>query len=214
MGKKGRRSRSRKTRGDASSGAPAGEPVASAQLERPSAPTSIASPEPVASPAPVASAESVATVEPVASVEAASPDPSECTPPPVVVDPPGLEAAPPRPSIPSASDLDAPFFAQAPAEAWIAHELELRDPRSMRKMTAGVARRRAHLARYVVGVVGVAIAVCLVALVKLAVPASDDASARPAARMAMPATQAPPAQDIPPAQAVVPAEGEDAVDGG
>ncbi len=83
-------------------------------------------------------------------------------------------------------------------------------------MTAGVARRRAHLTRYVVGVVGVAIAVCLVALVKLAVPASDDDAARgPRPRMAMPATQPPPpAQTIPPAQTVAPAEGEDAVDGG
>jgi hypothetical protein len=54
-----------------------------------------------------------------------------------------------------------------------------------------------------------------VALVKLAVPASDDASVRPAAQMAMPATQAPPpAQTVPPAHTVAPAEGEDAVDGG
>jgi hypothetical protein len=51
----------------------------------------------------------------------------------------------------------------------LAHELELRDPRFVRKMTASVARRRAHLARYVVGVLAVAAALGLAALLKLAV---------------------------------------------
>jgi hypothetical protein len=86
------------------------------------------------------------------------------------------------------SDLDIRFFAEAPSEAWLAQELEMRDPRSLQKMTAGVARRRAHLARYVVGIVGVSVALCLAALVKSAVSSSDD---RPA--MAVPAAQPLPA---------------------
>jgi hypothetical protein len=67
------------------------------------------------------------------------------------------------------SDLDGHFFQSSPSEAWLAHELELRDPRFVRKMTASVARRRAHLARYVVGVLAVAAALGLAALLKLAV---------------------------------------------
>ncbi len=91
--------------------------------------------------------------------------------------PPSSEALDlPEPSVPPAGDLDARFFEESSAEAWLAHELELRDPRFVRKMTAGVARRRAHLARYVLGVVGVAVALCLAALVKSAVPAGDDES--------------------------------------
>jgi hypothetical protein len=109
-------------------------------------------------------------------------------------------------SIPPVGDLDARFFAESTSEAWLAHELELRHPQFLRKMTANVALRRARLARYVVGVVGVAVVLCLAALVKSAVPAGDGASrARPAAQMAMP----PPGQptSLPPAVApVVPAE--------
>ncbi|HTB72804.1 MAG TPA: hypothetical protein VK762_06155, partial [Polyangiaceae bacterium] len=98
------------------------------------------------------------------------------------------EPAPPEAaeeSVPPAGDLDARFFEESPSEAWLAHELELRDPRFVRKMTANVAQRRAHLARYVVGVVGVAVALCLAALIKSAVPAGDDESrAHPATPMA------------------------------
>ncbi len=116
-------------------------------------------------------------------------------------------------SVPPVGDLDARFFVESSSEAWLAHELELRDPRFVRKMTANVARRRAHLARYVVGVVGVAVALCLAALIKSAVPGGDDdPRGRPAAQMAMPAAEAPlpplsPAASAPPAAA-------DGVDGG
>ena len=68
-------------------------------------------------------------------------------------------------SVPPVGDLDARFFAESTSEAWLAHELELRHPQFLRKMTANVALRRARLARYVVGVVGVAVALCLAALV-------------------------------------------------
>ena len=88
------------------------------------------------------------------------------------------EPEPAEPSVPpvgdldarSIGDLDARFFVESSSEAWLAHELELRDPQLLRKMTANMARRRAHLARYVVGVVGVAVVLCLAALVKSAVP--------------------------------------------
>ena len=70
-------------------------------------------------------------------------------------------------------------------------------------MTANVAQRRAHLARYVVGVVGVAVALCLAALIKSAVPAGDDESrAHPASPMAMPAARPSP----PPLSTGAPAE--------
>jgi hypothetical protein len=88
-------------------------------------------------------------------------------------------------------DLDARFFDEPSSEDWLTHELELRDPRFVRKMTANVARRRAHLVRYVVGVVGVAAALGLAALIRLAVPSSeDDSRPRAASPMAMPTGEA------------------------
>ncbi len=85
-----------------------------------------------------------------------------------------------RPSAPSVGDLDAHFFDSPSSEAWLAHELELRDPRFVQKMTAGVARRRARFARYVVGVVALAAALGLVALLKSAVvPRGGEPDPRP-----------------------------------
>jgi hypothetical protein len=81
-------------------------------------------------------------------------------------------------SVPPASDLDVRFFEQLPSESWLAHELELRDPRLLLKMTAGVARRRARLVRYVVGVVGVAAALGVAALVKTAAGLGDEPALR------------------------------------
>jgi hypothetical protein len=91
-------------------------------------------------------------------------------------------------TVPPVGDLDARFFEEVSTEDWLAHELDLRDPRFVRKMTDRVAQRRARFARYVAGVVGIAAALCVAALVKSAVPASADEewSSRPAARMAMP----------------------------
>jgi hypothetical protein len=74
------------------------------------------------------------------------------------------------PSAAPMSDLDAHFFDSSTSEAWLAQELELRDPRFLRKMTAAVAHRRARLAKYVVGVLAVAAALGLAALLKSAVP--------------------------------------------
>ncbi len=117
-------------------------------------------------------------------------------------------------SVPPVGDLDARFFAESPSEAWLAHELELRDPRFVRKMTANVVQRRAHLARYVVGVVGVAVALCLAALIKSAVPAGDDESrAHPASPMAMPAARPSPLP-LPVAAPDEPAATSDGFDGG
>jgi hypothetical protein len=223
MGKKGRRGRSRKTQAHSKSAAPVAldESLATA-----------ASVPPTEAPPPVESTEPACPV----STAPASLEPSECTPPPVSIDAPlpGVESAAssssvektassqgdsagepraPHLSVPPAPDLDTRFFAEPPSEAWLAHELELRDPHFLRKMTEAVARRRAHLARYVLGVLGVAVVLCLAALVKSAVPASDDAEARPAAQMAMPAAQpAPPA--LAPAAPTPPTASEDEVDGG
>jgi hypothetical protein len=225
MGKKGRRGRSRKTQARSRSAAPVALDQSPATLP------SAVQVDPIVAMPPVESAG--APCPPPG--EPSNTDPAEATPAPVVVDPrPDAESveptrhaaesasesassqAPPEtepePSVPPAGDLDARFFEEAPSEAWLAHELELRDPHFLRKMTAGVARRRAHLARYVLGVVGVAVALCLAALVKSAVPASDDSQVRPAAQMAMPA-----GQPEPPAPAAAPAEpagSEDGIDGG
>jgi hypothetical protein len=102
-------------------------------------------------------------------------------------------------TVPPVGDLDARFFEELSTEDWLAHELDLRDPRFVRKMTDRVAQRRARFARYVAGVVGVAAALCVAALVKSAVPASadDEWSSRPAARMAMPPSPMPAAQPEP-----------------
>jgi hypothetical protein len=81
---------------------------------------------------------------------------------------------------PSVGDFDTRFFESSSSDAWLAHELELRDPRFVRKMTAVVARRRAHLAKYVVGVVAIAAALGLAALLKSAVvPHDDEQNPRP-----------------------------------
>jgi hypothetical protein len=114
----------------------------------------------------------------------------ELTPPPIVLDAVApiapVATAPVRPP-----EFEVPFFDELPTESWLAHGLELRDPRFVLKMTDTMARRRAHFAKYVVGVVGVSAALCLAAIVKAAVPAADDRA--PAAAESLPAPLAPPA---------------------
>jgi hypothetical protein len=182
----------------------AAEPSAPIVAAEPSAPV-----EPAGPSAPVEPAEPSARVEPLtraaAPVEPAAPaDVSTGKP----------EAESPEPSVPPVGDLDARFFAESMSEVWLAHELELRDPQLLRKMTASVARRRARFARYVVGVVGVAVALCLAALIKSAVPVgSDDSRPHPAAQMAMPAADSPLPPAVPVPAAVEPAAA-DGVDGG
>jgi hypothetical protein len=81
------------------------------------------------------------------------------------------------PSPPSSGELDARFFDSSPSDAWLAYELELRDPRVVRKMTPRVALRRARLAKYVMGVVGVAAALGMAALIKSVVVQGASAGA-------------------------------------
>jgi hypothetical protein len=91
------------------------------------------------------------------------------------------------PSPPSSGDLATRFFDSSPSDAWLAYELELRDPRVVRKMTPRVALRRARFAKYVVGVVGVAAALGMAALIKSVVVQGDSAGAvAPAARRTLP----------------------------
>jgi hypothetical protein len=138
---------------------------------------------------------------PVTSLSAASPDESgpECESETRCDGEPVPESGRDDVTVPPVGDLDARFFEESSTEDWLAHELDLRDPRFVRKMTDHVAQRRARFARYVAGVVGVAAALCVAALVKLAVPASADSewSSRPAARMAMPPSPTPAAQPEP-----------------
>lgn len=126
------------------------------------------------------------------TLEVAVPPPVESAPAIACEVPPVLETAcePPEPSVPPASNLDVAFFDEPTAETWLA-QLEFPDPRAVLKATAAAARRRAHLARYVIGVVGTAGMLGLVAIIKSAVPAGDDDaySARPAARMMMPGSE-------------------------
>ncbi len=198
MGKKGRRGRAKKGQTRSASAAPVSLDESPATL--PSAG--------IVTPAP-AEAETPQRVSSEPSAEL-SPEPPRAP----SGDDSEREPAPPEESVPPAGDLDARFFAESPSEAWLAHELELRDPRFMRKMTANVAQRRAHLSRYVVGVVGVAVALCLAALIKSAVPAGDDESrAHPASPMAMPAARPSPLP-LPAAAPDEPAATPDGSDGG
>jgi hypothetical protein len=207
MGRKGRRGRSKKMQAPAASVAavavldesPVTLPSAGAPID--AAVASKAEPNaPVEAAAPEATVEAAASGGPVDSA----------TPADAPKGAPEVEAA--EASVPPVGDLDAHFFAQSTSEVWLSHELELRDPQLLRKMTANVARRRARLARYVVGVVGVAVALCLAALIKSAVPvASDDSGSEPAAQMTTPAGE-PPALAVPAPAPVEPAA--DGVDGG
>lgn len=139
------------------------------------------------------------TAPPVTSLSADSPDESERECESRCDSEPGPESGRDDVTVPPVGDLDARFFEESSTEDWLAHELDLRDPRFVRKMTDHVAQRRARFARYVAGVVGVAAALCVAALVKSAVPASadDEWSSRPAARMAMPPSPTPAAQPEP-----------------
>jgi hypothetical protein len=80
-------------------------------------------------------------------------------------------------------------------------DVDERDPRMALKLTPEVARRRADLSRYVKFAVAAASAVCLAALVKVAVAhnSTDSGAARPSMAAAV---AAPPAQA--PAQAILP----------
>jgi hypothetical protein len=69
-------------------------------------------------------------------------------------------------------DLDADFFASSPRSGPPSEhhvDLDERDPHLARKLTPGVAHRRKELAKYVKLAVGLSSALCLAALVKVAV---------------------------------------------
>jgi hypothetical protein len=219
MGRKGRRGRSKKAQVTASSAAavvvldesPVTLPSAGLPVEAP-----VASEAETSGPAEAGA--DLAAVGGVAPIVAAEPLTRAAAPvepaAPADVSTGKPEAESPEPSVPPVGDLDARFFAESMSEVWLAHELELRDPQLLRKMTASVARRRARFARYVVGVVGVAVALCLAALIKSAVPVgSDDSRPHPAAQMAMPAADSPLPPAVPVPAAVEPAAA-DGVDGG
>jgi hypothetical protein len=65
--------------------------------------------------------------------------------------------------------LDSAFFDEHHPSADSSLEIDTRDPRAAMKMTPLVARRRAHLAKYVTVAVGLAGALCAAALVKITV---------------------------------------------
>jgi hypothetical protein len=180
MSRKGRRGRSNRPK---ASGARATRDVERSPSIRPSIPPEASPPVPAVSfdTAPAGDARSRLTTEPVEAVshatqptEAKRAESAEGAAPPISEAP---EA--PEPSVPPAGDLDVRFFDELPAESWLAHELELRDPRFVLKMTEGVARRRAHFVKYVAWVVAVSAALCVAALVKVAVPIADDDGALP-----------------------------------
>jgi Flp pilus assembly protein TadD len=101
-------------------------------------------------------------------------------------------------------DIDNHFFERPARLSDPPAEVEDRDPRMAMKMTAMAARRRAHLAKYVKIAVGLASAVCLAALVKVAVARGDSEgeTRRPAA-----ASQGAPQAPVAPVQtAIAPAQ--------
>jgi Flp pilus assembly protein TadD len=110
-------------------------------------------------------------------------------------------------------DLDTDFFAshgshRAPPSDPLDLD-EHRDPRFALKHTPGVAMRRKELTKYVKIAVGLSAALCLAALVKVAVaghgesPAPRKQAASESAPTSPPATE-PVAQTAPPAQAAAP----------
>jgi hypothetical protein len=180
MSRKGRRGRSNRPK---ASGATATRAVERSPAVRPSCPPQVSPPVPAVSfdTGPAGDTSGAAPSEPVEAVSQAT-QPAETKATDAAAPPVSEAADAPEPSVPPASDLDVRFFDELPAESWLAHELELRDPRFVLKMTEGVARRRARLVKYVAGVVAVSAALCVAALVKAAVPIGDDDGALPASR--------------------------------
>jgi hypothetical protein len=77
-------------------------------------------------------------------------------------------------------DVDGGFFDEAHAHGTAVDpflEVDARDPRMAIKRTAAAARRRAHLAKYVTGTMGVASALLIAALVKGAVASGHETKA-------------------------------------
>jgi hypothetical protein len=118
-------------------------------------------------------------------------------------------AAPPLPevreeevSVPPAGDLEAGgFFDSQPLLAEPEIEVDTRDPRLAMKMTAHAARRRAHLAKYVLATVGLMSMLLVAALVKGSVEGKQNAeqARRPVAAAQAVATIAPPPAEVAPA---------------
>jgi hypothetical protein len=91
-------------------------------------------------------------------------------------------------------DLDSAFFEGTANEQDPSHEIEDRDPRMALKRTPAAARRRAQFTRYVKVAVGAASALCLAALVKVAVAGNhaEPALRHPSAAAQIAPTPAPP----------------------
>jgi hypothetical protein len=104
-------------------------------------------------------------------------------------------------SVPPMGDLDAHFFEAA--SSLLAGEPEARDPRLMAVRSDAARRRRAHFARYVIGAVGMSLALCVAALVKASVSrAYEEGGGRTSARAVQAAALLP--APTPPAIAVLP----------
>jgi hypothetical protein len=93
----------------------------------------------------------------------------EKTPPPTF-----LDLAGDAPVITKEDEFELLFFDELPTDSWLAHELEMGDPRMIQKMTEAAVQRRAHFAKYVKGIVGAAAAICVIAAIKAAVPSGDN----------------------------------------
>jgi hypothetical protein len=222
MSRKGRRGRARK-RGanDASvdgvadrsqptpseSSLPSGKAEASAaeaalvQMPGPTAPAaregSSASDGPVASEAAALGVAGVLSDAPVVLSSVAEdggppsgPSLEEKTPPPTF-----LDLAGDAPVITKEEDFELLFFDEMPSDSWLAHELEMGDPRMIQKMTEAAVQRRAHFAKYVKGIVGAAAAICVIAAIKAAVPSGENDFV-PAVVDQIPAAQPGPAVEL------------------
>ena len=103
-------------------------------------------------------------------------------------------------------DLDTDFFASAArAHSDLSIDLEERDPRLALKLTPGVAHRRKQLAKYVKIAVGLSSALCLAALVKVAVAGHAETQAPRKHAVAQPASPPPAVEALAEAPAAAPA---------
>jgi hypothetical protein len=108
------------------------------------------------------------------------------TPAPTYLDLPGD-----GPVLAREDEFELLFFDELPTESWLAHELEMGDPRMIQKMTETAVRRRAHFAKYVKGIVGAAAAICLVAAIKASIPSGDSGFVPAVDQLPAAAAQAP-----------------------
>jgi hypothetical protein len=149
-------------------------------------------------PAPEAAAAAGQVAE--SPVETAAPAAEAATTPPA---PPASEqddvSVPPAADLPM-MDLYDGFFSIGSARTSDAPvEEETRDPRAAQKMTPQARKRRAEFTKYVKAAVGISAALCLAALVKVAVARNHSAEAEPRRSQTAAQLAAPPVAQPPPA---------------